>query len=412
VGIQKRKKLVGGHLTAENYIQKDRDVFTHLLKLGIEDALARGQVIDLDTSEELPRLIPILCALFSREELTQLVGEKMATKMLNLYRDEVLQNLFLERELQSLLRAFNEAKIPLILFKGPALAYSIYPKPDLRTYNDIDVMIHPADLPRAHALLTQKSYRFYEEFRSNAVYSKRTGYNYTLESSGKLFAVLVELHTAPHTSEIGTVFDIKSLWAKAQPISVMGEYVLTMDPMDHLLYLCWHYRFHGFTRLLWLYDLVVMLRAIGAKMDWVALVQMARHQGLETTLYYCLSWCRDLFGVVIPEEVFAWSRPPLASRFIIERIALSDGAQALSTASSQPRRFIAHRVMVDSSTELLKAGVRALFPSPASMGRRYMNRSRLPLGFFFVFYLIHPWITLAKGCRYLLAHRHTRRIAR
>src|SRR5437764_1087003 len=168
----------------------------------------------------------------------------------------------------------------------------------------------------------------------------------------------------------------------------MGEPALTMKRTDHLLYLCWHYRFHGFTRLLWLYDLVVVLRA--STMDWDDLIRSARRQQLATTLYYCLCWCRDLFGVAVPERVFTQLRPPLLSRALVERIAITDTVRALTLPEWQTRRIIARRAMVDSNRELLKAAVRTLFPSRATLARRYMDNSRLPLRLSFLFYVIHP----------------------
>jgi Uncharacterised nucleotidyltransferase len=258
-------------LNTKQYNQHDKKALTNLLQLIVTDAMTRDQTVDLDTNEELLRLIPVLCAYFSHQELMQLIGEKLTTRMLELNRLETAQNLVLERELQHMLHAFNEAHIAVLLFKGPALAYTCY------------------------------------------------------------------------------------------------------------LYLCWHYRFHGFTRLLWLYDLVVLLRSAGPELDWIELVQTARCQRLATTLYYCLSWCRDLFGVSIPAEVFVRLRPPWACRLVVERISMPNAVATLTSAQGQSRRIIAHRAMVDSTAALVKAGLQALFPSPASMGRRYMGNSRLPL---------------------------------
>ena len=388
-------------LNTKQYTQDDKKALTHLLRLIVTDAMSRDQTIDLDINEELLRLIPVLCAYFSHQELVQLIGEKLTTRMLELNRLETAQNLVLERELQHVLQAFNEAHIPVLLFKGPALAYTFYPEAYLRTYHDIDVLIHPDDLPRAHELLLQKGYTSYEEYRANVTNSKRTGFNYILARPDCWFEIPIELHIAPHPSEIGTDFKVEELWLRAQHIEVLGESTLTMHPIDHLLYLCWHYRFHGFTRLLWLYDLVVLLRTAGPELDWHELVQIARGQGLATTLYYCLSWCRDLFGVSIPAEVFVRLRPPWACRLIVEHIAMPNAAATLVSAQGQSRRIIAHRAMVDSTAALLKAGLQALFPSSASMGRRYMGNSRLPLKFYFLYYFIHPWKTLAKGFRYL-----------
>ncbi len=392
----------------------DKKTLISLLKLVVADALEQGRSVDLDTNEELLRLIPILCAYISRQELIDLLGEELTSRMLELNRLEIAQNLVLEGELQHVLHAFNEAQIAVILFKGPSLAYTVYPKTYLRTYYDIDMLIRPDDLPRANELLLQMGYTFYEEYRANATNSKRTGFNYILARPDSWLEVPIELHTAPHPSEIGTDFEVESLWLKAQKIEVLGESTLTMHPVDHLLYLCWHYRFHGFTRLLWLYDLVVMLRAMGRTMerdmgraidlelDWNELVRAARQQHLATTLYYCLSWCRDLFEVAIPAEVFTQLRPPWACRLLVERIAMPNTLETLVSKRGQSRRIIAHRAMVDSTLGLIKAGIQALFPSPASMGRRYMGNSRLPLKFYFLYYFIHPWTTLAKGCRYLL----------
>jgi hypothetical protein len=77
----------------------------------------------------------------------------------------------------------------------------------------------------------------------------------------------------------------------------------------------------------------------------------------------------------------------------------------LASLKGQSRRIIARRAMVDSTDALLKAGMQTLFPSPAAMGRRYMDNSRLPQKFYFLYYFIHPWITLGRGFRYLFKRR-------
>ncbi len=391
--------------TIEDYTKLDKQALTYLLKLGLADLLAQGKTLNLDVNEEFPRLIPIICTYFSREELVQLLGKKTTASFFEMHCTEALQNLFLEGELRNVLHAFNEASIPLMLFKGPTLAYTVYPQPQMRTYHDIDALVRREDVTRAHELLLSMGYTFYEEFRGNALDKNRTGYNYTLKRPDSWLEVPIELHTAPHTGEIATVFDVEAMWHKAQPITVLGERVLTMDRIDHLLYLCWHYRFHGFSRLIWLYDLVAMVRSFEKDFDWQRLVQAARHQRLATTLYYCLSWCRALFEVAVPEGVFRQLRPPLATRLIVERVTLPDPHKALVCVDWQPRRILAHRAMVDSTAALLAVGLRAFFPESAILGKRYMDRSRLPLQLYFLFYLVHPWITVAKGFRYLLERR-------
>lgn len=404
---ENRLSSVGKYCIAPSEeVHTDKQSLARLLRIGVADVLAQGQTINLEKNEELPRLIPLLCTYFTRDELTELIGKKVTARLLDMHRLEVVQNLFLEGELQKVLHAFNEATIRIMLFKGPALAYSVYPQPQLRTYHDIDALIHPDDLEHARNVLTRMGYTFYEEYRANVINSKRTGYNFTLKREDSWLEVLIELHTAPHESDIGTTFDVAALWANAQAITVLGEPTLTMNPLDSLLYLCWHYRFHSFSRLLWLYDVVMLVRTYGSELDWAALVKKARQQHLATTLYYCLCWCRDLFGVAIPAQVLSGLMPPLACRLVVERVAMPDVARTLVTAQGQARRVLAHRAMVDTTPGLLKAAARTLFPTPAMLGQRYMEHSRLPLQLYFVYYLMHPWVTLGKGIRYMLSSRH------
>lgn len=397
--------LQGQHPAAHSFPVGDKDALAHLLRPGLTDLRAHGQAIDLNTNEELARLAPVLCSCFSQEELAHLFDARVAADILSVYHTEMLQNLYLEHALQDLLRSFNEAKIPLLLFKGPVLAHHYYAQPRLRTYHDIDALISPANLERASDLLQRQGFTFYEEFRSNATDETRSGYNFLLKSGDSWLEILVELHTAPHASEIGSRFDVETLWKEARATTLLEQPVLIMSHIDHLLYLCWHYRFHGFTRLLWLYDIVVMARATSREEDWSELAKRARQLDLATTLYCLLLWCRDFFQVPVPERVFRMLRPPLVSRLVIERIALPDVAQALVSSLQQPRRILARRFMVDRSFDLLKAGARALFPSKAAIGRRYMSHSRLPLRLYFVFYPVHLWVTLTKALRFLFRKR-------
>src|SRR6266567_3781118 len=304
-GLTVEGKTAEEYLMTQEYIQRDKTVFAQFLKYISAEARARNQLLNLASTEELPRLIPVLCDYFSRAELIELVGERSTNEIMKMHRLEMLQNLFLENELQRILIAFDEAHIPLMLFKGPVLAYTIYPKPHLRTYHDLDALIQPGDVVHAQDLLAQMGYSFYDEYRADTVDEERTGYHFSLQAPGSPFAVIIELHTAPHASEIGTLSDREALWKNATTVTILGQPVVTMNPVDHLLYLCWHYRFHGFTRLLWFYDIVMMLRAYGGSLDWGRLIHMAHDQGMAATLYYCLSWCHDLFEVTIPETVFS-----------------------------------------------------------------------------------------------------------
>ena len=54
--------------------------------------------------------------------------------------------------------ALNAAGVPSLVLKGPALANSIYPKPSMRPYGDIDVVCREQDWLAAHEVLVGAGY--------------------------------------------------------------------------------------------------------------------------------------------------------------------------------------------------------------------------------------------------------------
>ena len=54
------------------------------------------------------------------------------------------------QEWKRLLQTFDEALIPVISFKGPALALTAYSNLGLREFHDLDLLIHPRNVARAN----------------------------------------------------------------------------------------------------------------------------------------------------------------------------------------------------------------------------------------------------------------------
>ena len=81
---------------------------------------------------------------------------------------------------------------------------------------------------------------------------------------------------------------------------------------------------------------------------------------------------------------------------------LQNAKEYLSRPSRLPKNVEKMAVRSLHTKQLMQSDKKALFPSSASIGRRYMSASRLPLKLYFLYYFIHPWTTLAKGFRSLL----------
>jgi hypothetical protein len=75
------------------------------------------------------------------------------------FHEHTRRNLLRTGELLRLLNLFAAQGVRFVPFKGPTLAAYAYGNLALRQFVDLDLLLTPADLPRARELLTQQGYR-------------------------------------------------------------------------------------------------------------------------------------------------------------------------------------------------------------------------------------------------------------
>jgi hypothetical protein len=336
--------------------------------------------------------LPLLMEETSPEGLMQRVGQKKYEQLRNLYRQSSLLNLRYNLELNHVLETITAAGIGVMLLKGAEIATTLYPRPELRHFNDIDLMVHPEDLGAAIAILERQGYRYHQEYRFESISRRRSAFVYVKEGiDGHL---VFEIHTSPHRNEMGISFDTAQIWERARSITVAGNSIFGMGLEDLLLYLCWHYRSHSFSRLIWLYDIAIAMLRCAEQLDWALVHRLAYERGLAATVYYCLRLCEQVFHVSIPEKAHIEKyMPPIFIQRLIAR-QISDDLPSVLRRSAYRKRKLLQRLMVDNVRTLCLVMVRAVFPGPTHLGRLYMEHSRLPLHLFWLYYPLHPLLVL------------------
>jgi hypothetical protein len=83
------------------------------------------------------------------------------------YYQTAARNALLFEELATIVRGFHQAKIPLILLKGAALAQGTYGNPALRPMSDLDLLVPSELMPRAEELLAKTGYTVLEGAESH-----------------------------------------------------------------------------------------------------------------------------------------------------------------------------------------------------------------------------------------------------
>ena len=339
--------------------------------------------------------LPLFMEETPSEVLVERLGSKKATQLQQLYRQSTLLNMYYHFELSQVLEALSREAIPVMVLKGADIAETQYIRPELRHYGDIDLMVHPEHLNATFAIFEQLGYRYHQEYRFEPLSRQRAAFVYMKKH--EVGYLLFELHISPHSNEMGVSFDPKQIWQRARPVTIASVDVYGMGLEDLFIYLCWHYRSHTFSRLLWLYDIAVMLARNGEQLDWVQLHRIAHELGLKSTVYYCILLCSQVFQVPVPRganlEMF---RPAAFMRYLISRF-VGDNLPAVLDRKAYRKQKLFQRLMVDNVLMLALVLLRAAFPHPAHLGRLYMERSRLPLHLYWLYYPVHLLFIMKTG---------------
>lgn len=174
------------------------------------------------------------------------------------------------RLLQSALEALSSAGIPFLVFKGSALAYSVYPSPELRPRADTDIWIRPADRQLAVAVLVRQLWAV-----RGPVADRYASYEVTLAIADMGLTHQIDLHWRMHHSPwICARLDFEAIHKRALQTPKLGPAVRTPEPIDAFLLAAVHAAndlgipvltpdgpAHGHRRWIWAYDAVLLLRA-------------------------------------------------------------------------------------------------------------------------------------------------------
>lgn len=87
--------------------------------------------------------------------------DSMPLSLANMWRSDALQilqrNLLLLREQENILNILRKSNIPVTVFKGSACADN-YPRPEMRCFGDIDLLVSKANIHLAQQLLKEQGY--------------------------------------------------------------------------------------------------------------------------------------------------------------------------------------------------------------------------------------------------------------
>ena len=255
--------------------------------------------------------------------------------------------------------ALAAAHVPVLVYKGGALAAGLYADPALRPMTDLDLLTPPEHLPRALAVLGSLGYQ-----------QQKVSYHVVLENGARP-PIQVEVHWSLAPAGASQALPaMEWFWQQRQPDRTAGY---TLSPGAHLLALAAHLMLQhaplGQDRLLWYYDIHLLVKKYAASLDWPVVIAQARRLGWEAALYRVLLETRTRLETPMPADVLEALTP-----------AASPGLAAPRRAAPAPAPQGAQKIWTRRALAVLpwRSRLRLLwglaFPAPAYLRWRYRPR--------------------------------------
>ena len=294
--------------------------------------------------------------------------------------------------LKQVLELLAGMDIQPVLFKGTALAYSLYPGPALRSRGDTDLIVPLVDRVRvAEALEGLGCMR--DAGVSGDFISYQASFTLT-EVSGSNHSL--DLHWRINNSQLlARLFTYEALRSRAQALPELSPHAFAASSVDALLLACMHRCGHKQSpyyvedvahysgdRLIWLYDIHLLAQKL-TQDEWHEFMGLATRKGLRAVCLEGLSLAQTCFSTPIASEV-------------IEGLARPGQPEPIAQymEGSSVRRLWLDVCAIDGWRGKLGFLTEHLFPPASYMHQKYRDAGSTWL----------PWLYLRRATDWLFGH--------
>jgi len=235
------------------------------------------------------------------------------------HRASAVRTMFMYNVIGQVLNGLRGSGVDHMVLKGPALAYTVYPDPILRTFNDLDLVVRERDWAATHQSLVQMGFVPEKDLPQPPPKLVPQAVIYELKYRHQKTGLLVEVHYDDLLNAGLASRDVEGFWERAVLVDAQGLTIKTLSLEDQLIHLCVHAHYHGYTRLNCFSDIAFIVRDHATELDWERLIQTVRIEGAQVGVYYTLHFLARLLEISVPGSVLAALRPDRFRRWCHER---------------------------------------------------------------------------------------------
>lgn len=226
------------------------------------------------------------------------IPDQVIAGLVEAYQRQWQTQLRMIADLPDVVRLLRRLDVPWAVVKGPVLSEAVYATAHVRSYVDLDLVVHRSGLPAVLEALESAGARLVDR-------------NWTMmlaELRGEISMVLrhgtaLDLHwhvfNEPRQRRAFSV-SMEHLFAGTRTVSINGVETKTFNAVDTLVFLAMHAGLAGGYRLVWFKDLEQSI--LNDRPDWDEVIRRCRAWRVSLLVATMLARCERVLAPGIPPE--------------------------------------------------------------------------------------------------------------
>lgn len=336
---------------------------------------------------------------FRKNDLWESLPGSVQQTLEERYHNCVAWSLKLSHSLEEVIPAFEEAGIPIIPWKGPALSQRLFENIWNREYMDLDCLVPSQHQSKIENVLQDLGYDHSESDSTEPTTNLANNNDHCQAWQHQINRTELEIHWKPFPGAFRFTPRIEDLLPRCSPSPFRSISISQLSLEDEFILLAGHGAKHHWIQLNWLCDFAHFIQQYGSAMDWNEINATARQTGLVRIIKTAMLLIEDLFQVTPPTDSFDHPR----TDYIACRLAAGYTAQlqknhpsSLTTGFSWKFYWMIHSML---SRERYRDRLPALLSTLAYIFTpNHRDRESCPKSFPFSFFawIIRPFRLILK----------------
>jgi len=213
------------------------------------------------------------------------------------YQEGVARNVITRHVLKDITRSFNQYGVKAVILKGAInFCENIYENWNLRSMEDLDILIKEEDFPAARQCMKAAGIRYIEGQIPN-----------DLSEDFESRDIAVDMHYLPVPEKYINLFDMDSFWSNTMCVEMDGIKIHIPSPTDQIYHkfvhdVIRHQELVNF-RIQDMCDFVMTSQYYSERIDWEEILRRVRRNDIESLFnFYCWQIKRNL-GTELPQPI-------------------------------------------------------------------------------------------------------------